>query len=124
MLDYEASEGFVTPTWEFADFTAFVWVPYVEVAATVTPLTGVVGAGVTVHLRNPSDRLAFAIELRIVDPSTDRSILPVLLDDNYFALLPGEEREITARFPQTEDLGGAVLEVAGWNVPETTVELQ
>ena len=68
--------------------------------------------------------LAFAVELRIVDPTTDRSILPVLLDDNYVSLLPGEDRVLTARFPQADDVSGAVVKIAGWNVAETTLELQ
>jgi len=44
-------------------------------------------------------------------------ILPVLWDDNYFSLLPGESREVTATFA-TQDAGRAkpTLEVGGWNV--------
>jgi exo-1,4-beta-D-glucosaminidase len=124
VLDYEASEWFVTPTMGFADFTALNELPDVDLEASASRFTGATGVGVTVRLGNPSDHLAFAIELRVVDPATDRSILPVLLDDNYFTLLPGEEREITARLPQTDDLGDAIVKISGWNVPASTLELQ
>ncbi len=51
-----------------------------------------------VHLSNPTDALAFFVELRVVD-ADGSSILPVLWDDNYVSILPGESRELTARFP-------------------------
>jgi exo-1,4-beta-D-glucosaminidase len=124
VLDYEASEWFITPTASYADYTALQALPEVKLEVSASLMTGMKGTGVTVRLRNPSDRLAFAVELRIVDPATDRSILPLLLDDNYVSLLPGEERVLTARFPQTDDVSGAVVKIAGWNVPETMLELQ
>jgi hypothetical protein len=37
----------------------------------------------------------------------EEEILPVLWQDNYFALLPGETRQITATFP-SQDLGNRV----------------
>ena len=44
-------------------------------------------------------------------------ILPVLWDDNYFRLLPGESREITARFsPADAAAAQPILEVGGWNI--------
>ena len=47
----------------------------------------------------------------------DREVLPVLWSDNYFSLLPGEKREITATY-RAKDLGATtpVIEVGGWNV--------
>jgi exo-1,4-beta-D-glucosaminidase len=42
-------------------------------------------------------------------------VLPVLWEDNYFPLLPGQTRQITATY---QNLGGAkaVVEVDGWTV--------
>ena len=47
-------------------------------------------------------------------------MVPVLWSDNYFSLLPGEKRTVTARLDLSA-LGGATPElvVEGWNV-ETT----
>jgi hypothetical protein len=40
-----------------------------------------------------------------------------LWDDNYFSLLPGESREVTATFaPKDAGKGKATLEVGGWTV--------
>ena len=44
-------------------------------------------------------------------------ILPVVWQDNYISLLPGEKREITATY-RAGSLGAAKpeVEVSGWNV--------
>ena len=48
---------------------------------------------------------------------TDESVLPILWQDNYFSLLPGESRQVTATY-KTNDLGRSspVVAVEGWNV--------
>jgi len=50
----------------------------------------------------------------------DQEALPVLWEDNYLSLLPGETRVVTATY-RVRDLGGALpqLVVSGWNVPRT-----
>jgi exo-1,4-beta-D-glucosaminidase len=49
--------------------------------------------------------------------SSDEEILPVVWEDNYISLLPGEKREVTATY-RAGDLGTAkaVVKVSGWNV--------
>ena len=44
-------------------------------------------------------------------------ILPVIWEDNYISLLPGERREITATYRAIE-LGASkpAVKVSGWNV--------
>ena len=46
-------------------------------------------------------------------------VLPVLWEDNYVTLLPGETRELEAAYA-AKDLGSAapVVTVDGWNVAE------
>jgi exo-1,4-beta-D-glucosaminidase len=48
-------------------------------------------------------------------------VLPVLWQDNYVTLLPGEARELTASYA-VRDLGAAraTLAVDGWNVTRAT----
>lgn len=79
---------------------------------------------VLVRLRNPSKQLAFQVRLQVRDKN-NAELLPVLWDDNYVSLLPGEERELTARFPQTSALGeGSTLVASGWNVAPETLTLR
>jgi len=77
------------------------------------------GEEATTHvaLENPSKTLAFFIRLKIDKGSGGAEILPVLWEDDYFSLLPGEKREVSASY-RVSDLGVAkpVVEVSGWNV--------
>ena len=118
VLDYENNLWFVTPTKEFADFTALDDLPAVELEVSASGD----GAEVTVQLSNPTDALAFFVGLRVVD-AEGSSILPVLWDDNYVSILPGESRVLTARFPAEDDVSGAALAVQGWNVGAMEVKL-
>jgi exo-1,4-beta-D-glucosaminidase len=122
VLDYENHQWFVTPTKGFADFAALDDLPEVVIEASAGVAPGEDGAEVTVLLSNPSDALAFFVELRVVD-AEGSSILPVLWNDNYVSILPGESRELTARLPTVGDVTGATLALQGWNVPAVEVEL-
>jgi exo-1,4-beta-D-glucosaminidase len=122
VLDYENNLWFVTPTKEFADFTALDDLPEIELDVSGTMTDAMEGAEVQVQLSNPSDALAFFVELRVVDAGGS-SILPVLWNDNYVSILPGESRELTARFPTASDVTGATLVLQGWNVAQVEVGL-
>jgi len=80
------------------------------------------GTAVRVLVHNPSANLAFLVQLAVVDDKTGEEILPVLWDDNYFSLMPGESRTVSARFSSAAAVGRVRLEVKGWNIdPETAV---
>jgi exo-1,4-beta-D-glucosaminidase len=70
-----------------------------------------------VRIINPTGQIAFFVQLALTKGKGGAEILPVLWDDNYFSLLPGESREITARFA-VKDAGSKApkLEVGGWNI--------
>jgi exo-1,4-beta-D-glucosaminidase len=119
VLDYENNLWFVTPTKGFADFTTLSKLP--EVKLDVAVISGA-NNEVSVQLSNSSDALAFFVELKVVD-GEGSSILPVLWDDNYVSILPGESRELTARFPAADTATAASLVIKGWNVEEMNVEL-
>jgi hypothetical protein len=72
---------------------------------------------VRTRVANPTDRIAFFIQLALTRAADGEEILPVFWEDNYFSVLPGETREVTARLA-TQALGDAKprLELGGWNV--------
>ena len=49
----------------------------------------------TVIAKNPSKQLAFMNRLMLIDSQTGEEILPSFWSDNYFSLLPGEEKELS-----------------------------
>jgi len=51
-------------------------------------------------------------------------VTPVFWSDNYFSLLPGEQREVSASYdPADLDNKAAVLEVDGYNVAAQSREM-
>jgi hypothetical protein len=70
-----------------------------------------------VKITNPTSQIAFFVQLALTKGKGGAEILPVLWDDNYFSLLPGESREVTATFA-AKDAGKdkPTLEVGGWNI--------
>ena len=74
-------------------------------------------------VQNPSNSLAFMVHLRLANQNTSQDIVPIFWDDNYFSLLPGEKREVTAHFSVTHEGGPAVLMLDGWNVTPDQVRL-
>jgi exo-1,4-beta-D-glucosaminidase len=76
-------------------------------------------------VKNPSDHLAFQVRFGIRKKGQDAEILPVFWDDNYIELMPGESREISARYLPTSDLPDSLeLTLAGWNLESATIPLQ
>jgi len=67
VLDWEGSLWFVTPTKSFADFTALEQLPAVTLELAASIERPAPGPEVAVRLRNPSQAVAFFIELRLVD---------------------------------------------------------
>jgi exo-1,4-beta-D-glucosaminidase len=116
-LDWEKSNWFVTPTSQFADYTALNKLEKVTLkTANRTERRG--EESVThVTLENPSKNLAFFVRLKVNKGVGGDEIVPVIWEDNYISLLPGEKREVTASY-RTAALGSAkpVVEISGWNV--------
>ena len=116
-LKWEESNWFVTPTSSFADFTALSQLPAVSVK--VSSRSEKSGDESTTHVtvENPSKTLAFFIRLKVSKGEKGEEILPVIWEDNYFSLLPGEKREVSASY-RSSALGTAkpTVEVSGWNV--------
>jgi exo-1,4-beta-D-glucosaminidase len=116
-LDWAKSTWWMTPTASFADFTALEHLPKVKLK--VADHSERKGEEQVTHvmLENPSKNLAFFVRLKVDKGPKGEEILPVMWEDNYISLLPGEKREIRATYRASE-LGVAkpAVEVSGWNV--------
>jgi len=116
-LDWAKSTWWMTPTASYADFTAISQLSKVKLK--VTDRTERKGEDAVTHvtIENPSKSLAFFVRLKVDKGAKGEEILPVVWEDNYISLLPGEKREITASY-RADELGTAKasVEVSGWNV--------
>jgi exo-1,4-beta-D-glucosaminidase len=116
-LDWEKSKWYMTPTASYADYTALRQLPKVTLKVSDRTERKAGDAITHVMVENPSKNLAFFIRLKVNKGAGGQEILPVVWQDNYFSLLPGEKRELTATYRAAE-LGAAkpAVEVKGWNV--------
>ena len=116
-LDWAKSNWYTTPTASYADYTSLAQLPKVKL--NVSSRTERMRDETVTHvvLENPSRSLAFFVRLKLDKGKNGEEILPVVWQDNYVSLLPGEKREITAIY-HSADLGSSTpeVEVRGWNV--------
>jgi exo-1,4-beta-D-glucosaminidase len=116
-LDWAKTNWWMTPTASFADYTALSQLPKVKL--NVSERTERKGEESITHvtIENPSKSLAFFVRLKVDKGAKGEEILPVVWEDNYISLLPGEKRDVTATYRAAE-LGTAkpTVEVTGWNV--------
>jgi exo-1,4-beta-D-glucosaminidase len=125
-----------TPQKDFADLTRLNTLPQVklEVHASMkddphpgsysgtreNPVSGVLNVGI----KNVSNSVAFMVHLRATKGPNGDDLVPIFWDDNYFSLLPGEEKHVTAVFANA-DLGGsqAALSIDGYNIAPAGIPL-
>jgi exo-1,4-beta-D-glucosaminidase len=115
-LDWAKTTWWTTPTASYADFTALSQLPKVKLK--VTDHSERKGEEEITHvvLQNQSKSLAFFVRLKVDKGAKGEEILPVVWEDNYISLMPGEMRELTATY-RARELGTAkpAVEVIGWN---------
>ncbi|HEX8180694.1 MAG TPA: hypothetical protein VF525_14190 [Pyrinomonadaceae bacterium] len=120
-FDWPHSTWYYTPLTAHADLTALKNLPPAQLDTDAR--TERRGATETLHVRlaNPSPTLAFFVRLHLTRATDGEDILPIIWQDNYLSLLPGEQRELTATY-QVKDLHGMkpTLTLSGWNVPVQT----
>ncbi len=131
VLDWGHSKWFYTPAKQLEDMTPLKTLPTVTInseavvehqsAERKSDEHGQNETVVRVTLRNPAKALGFQVHLRITD-SQGEDILPVLFQDNYFPLFPGEERVIHARYDSRKFSQAPTVVVEGWNVQPTKLQ--
>ncbi len=112
----DSSNWYTTSVKDFADYHALRDMPVATVKSSAT-FSGAGGTGkARVTLKNSGAAVAFFLRLQVTGRHGEEA-LPVLWEDNYVSLLPGESRVVTATY-RLRDLGGAPpkLRVTGWNV--------
>jgi exo-1,4-beta-D-glucosaminidase len=120
-FDWAASTFEYTPSPYYEDMTRLSQLAPVRLGLSAKLLAAGNKPSIQVALKNPTKNLAFQVNVRIFNKKNGHDILPVLWDDNYFALMPGESRVVTATYDaaQLQD-AEPELQVGGWNIIEET----
>jgi exo-1,4-beta-D-glucosaminidase len=119
-MDWEKTNYYTTPA-KYSDMTALADLPAANIEWSSAVERRAPDEIVRVTLRNTGKNLAFMVNAELRRGRGSDDIAPVLWDDNYISLLPGESRTITATV-RTRDLGGLApsVKVEGWNVKAST----
>ncbi|MDR1157552.1 MAG: discoidin domain-containing protein [Oscillospiraceae bacterium] len=79
----------------------------------------------TLTLKNDTGVPAVQTRIRTVSAATGEDVLPTFYSDNYFALMPGESKTVTAEFnPRYLEGGAPEFELGGWNTSKDTVAVK
>jgi len=121
-LDWSRRKDTVyTPQKEFADLTGLNSLPQVRLDLTASALQETGKGIITVKVKNPSSSVAFQVHFRATKGKDGDDIVPIFWDDNYFSLLPGEEKTLSATYDLADAEGKTpVLELDGYNIAPTT----
>jgi exo-1,4-beta-D-glucosaminidase len=119
-MDWEKTNYYTTPA-KYSDMTALADLPAANIEWNSAIERRVSDELVRVTLRNTGKNLAFMVNIELKRGRGSDDIAPVLWDDNYISLLPGESRTLTATV-RTRDLAGLTptVKVEGWNVKAST----
>ncbi|WP_139125745.1 glycoside hydrolase family 2 protein [Arcticibacter eurypsychrophilus] len=80
---------------------------------------------IEVKLSNPAGNpVAFFSRLSLVDPKTDKRLLPVFYDDNYVSVVPGAEKTVIIEYTPSAGLEMPYVTVKGWNVKEQKITIK
>jgi exo-1,4-beta-D-glucosaminidase len=122
-LDWARKKDTVyTPQKEFADLTGLNSLPQINLTAGAVTSSAGGKERIAVIVKNPSKSVAFMTHLRLTRGAGGDDLVPVFWSDNYFSLLPGEERRVTGTYDVASREGKpALLIVDGFNVVSNTV---
>jgi len=117
-INFGAGDWYHAPTATFADYSALASLPQVSLQATVSSTTNGPTGTTQVTLKNASTSLAFFTRLELEIGKNGKPVLPVLWQDNYITLVPGETRTVSVSYALSA-LGSNVpaVEISGFNQP-------
>jgi exo-1,4-beta-D-glucosaminidase len=116
-LNWKKSTWYYTPQSAFADYSALGNMPKTTLDVKHTSTKTQSGASQKITLTNTGKSVAFFVHVRALKEKGGDDILPVIFEDNYITLAPGETRSIDCTY-ENKDAGKAepYILVNGWNV--------
>jgi exo-1,4-beta-D-glucosaminidase len=117
VLDFSKSNWNITPCKSFADYTELTKLPKVKLECESLGVSHDAADDVAkFRVANTSEAIAFMVRLKLNRGAGGEELLPIRWQDNYFMLLPGEKREISARyFPRDAARGAPMVSVDCFN---------
>ncbi len=118
-LNWKKSTWYYTPESSFADFSALKGMPAATINVNYTSLKGANESTHKITITNTGKTVAFFIHLRALKEKGGDDILPVIFEDNYLQLAPGETRTINCSYENKyAGNGKPYILISGWNLDE------
>ena len=114
------SDNFYWQGREEGDLKALKSLPEARVSIRVSRSRRTGGSVLTATLANKGNVPAQMLRLKVLDSRTGDLVLPVWYSDNYFFLMPGENRTVSARVRDEDCHGRPVLRLEGFNLPASS----
>ena len=96
-------------------FSTLAQMPKTSVEWDVTPTERNGNCLFSVRVKNPSNKIAFFLQLQVLDGKA-RSVKPCFYSDNFFTLMAGEERTIEIEVPAYLYSSVDRVSLKGWNI--------
>ncbi|MDB4919408.1 hypothetical protein [Mucilaginibacter sp.] len=116
-LNWKKSTWYYTPQSAFADYGALKNMPKTTLNIKQTLAKTGTGASHSITLTNTGKSVAFFVHVRALKEKGGEDILPVIFEDNYLSLAPGETRIIECSYEsKVAGKGEPYILVNGWNI--------
>ena len=112
------SENFYHRSLEENNYQDLKQLPKVALTQNVTSAKAADGTwNATLTLENTTQTPALMVRVNVVGDKDGDQFLPIFYTDNYFALMPGEKKEVKIHWKDVDTRGNApVVKVTGYNV--------
>src|SRR4029077_5337820 len=116
-LDWGKSKWFYTPQTAYTDFSALKKLSATTLKVNYSSVKSETNTTHTITVTNTGKSVAFFVHIRVLKTKNGDDILPVIFNDNYFLLAPGESRNITCSY-LNKDAVNAVpyIITTAWNL--------
>jgi exo-1,4-beta-D-glucosaminidase len=105
IIDFKNAKWFIAPNKSYADFTGLSELPEVSLDIEYEFKKAESRTTFNVSIKNRSEFISFFNEIQIKGENSGLAILPIFIEDNYFSILPGENKTIKGYF-FNRDLAG------------------
>ena len=114
-LNWKKSTWYYTPQSAYADLSGLQRIK--KTTLNVDHASGENGESLQnkITVTNTGKTVAFFVHIRVLKGKDGEDILPVIFEDNYLLLAPGETRIVTCSYNAVRDVAPYIL-ISGWNI--------
>lgn len=116
-LNWKKSTWYYTPQSDYINYQGLQNLPQTRLRLSYTTEKNSTEAIQHIHITNTGKAIAFFVHLRVLKNKNGADILPVIFDDNYLLLAPGETRDIDCRYLNKDAVGvDPFILASAWNL--------